>query len=35
MHTWRISCEDEGRDQNDATLNQGIPNLATKSLEQI
>jgi len=35
MNTRRILCEDEGRDQSDATLNQGIPNIATKSLEQV
>lgn len=33
MHTERTSCEDEGRDQDDASISQGTPKIANKAPE--
>lgn len=33
MHTGRTTCEDEDRDQGDASTSQGIPHIAHKPVE--
>lgn len=33
MHTKRMPCNDEGRNQGDASTNQGIPKIASKPYE--
>lgn len=33
MHRWKTPCEDEGRDQDDASTSQEMPNIASKQPE--
>lgn len=33
IHTGRMSCEDEGRDQGDTATSQGMPKMANKPTE--